>query len=82
MSTIELKNKLHSLIDSISDNEKLKALVNLLNTNELNGDWYDELSISQKTSIDRGLTDIKNGRIKSDQDAKAEIDKFISEKYA
>lgn len=82
MSTIELKNKLHSLIDSISDNEKLKALVTLLNTNEHNDDWYDELSNGQKASINRGLTDIKNGRIKTDQDAKAEIDKFISDKYA
>lgn len=82
MSTIELRNKLHSLIDSINDNEKLKAVLTLLNNKESNDDWYNDLSSNQKQSIEKGLDDIKNGRLKSNVEAKAHIDNFISKNYA
>lgn len=81
MSTIELRNKLHSLIDSISDNEKLKALLTLLNANDSTKDWFDNLSDSHKKSIERGISDIKNRRVTNDEEARNEIDKYIAENY-
>ncbi len=81
MSTIEIKNRLHSLIDTINDSEQLKAVLTLLSANESTGDWYDDLSENNKASIERGLDDIKNGRVTSHKEARAGIDKYIAEKY-
>ena len=82
MSTLGLKNKLHSLIDTINDSDKIKAMLTLLNVNDSTDDWYDDISDNQKASIKKGLNDIKNGRVKNHKEASAEIDKFISENYA
>ena len=41
MSTIELKNKAHSLIDAINDSATLQAIITLLNKSEtVENDWW------------------------------------------
>lgn len=69
MSTIELKNKLHSLIDSIGDNERLQAMLIFMNSNTTT-DWWDDLSDENKNDIEEGLNDLKNGSIHSDEEVR------------
>jgi hypothetical protein len=51
-----------STIEDISIIEKINALRN----NE-NSDWWEEIDAVNKASIERGLNDLKNDRIHSDQ---------------
>lgn len=81
MSTIELKNKLHALIDTINDNDKLKAMLTLLNVNEVENDWYEDLSDAQKQSIEKGLDDIKHGRVKNHEEVMDEMKKKYPQLY-
>ena len=66
MSTAEIKYSLHSLIETISDSKTLKVVYSLLSkksTKEV--DFWDELSDAEKAGIERGLKDIKEGRVVS-----------------
>ncbi|MEN8958616.1 MAG: hypothetical protein ABF242_10620 [Flavobacteriales bacterium] len=78
MSTIELKNKLHSLIDSIGDNEKLQAMLIFMN-NSTTSDWWDEMSDDNKNDIEEGLNDLKKGNIYSDKEVRNNVRKRIIE---
>jgi len=66
MSTIELRSSLHQLIDRIDDDTVLQAHLTLLarEANQPSGDFWNDLSISQQASVDRGLTDLIAGRRK------------------
>lgn len=66
MSVAELKTNLHQLIDDISDSKMLQAIYTLLsNKGEEKTDWWDELSVKEKASIERGLKNVKEGRVHS-----------------
>ncbi|MDR0802149.1 hypothetical protein [Fluviicola sp.] len=73
MSTVDLKLNLHRLIDGVSDNSVLAAVYTLLSKATANQnqeeDWYNEFSDEAKASIERGLSDLKNGRMLSHEDA-------------
>ena len=43
-------------------------------------DWAENLTDSQKKSIDRGIEDIKNGNTYSHEEAKEKIKKYLLEK--
>lgn len=64
MGTLELKNKIHSLVDTINDDEMLQAILTLLDRSNTN-DWWDELSAEEKASIENGLKDIDEGNVNS-----------------
>lgn len=66
MSTLELRSSLHVLIDQIDDNEVLQA-IRILLSREMNqrSDFWDELTVEQKESIDKGIADLNAGRKKS-----------------
>ena len=69
MSTIELKNRLHSLIDTVNDSATLQAILTLLNkSEESEKDWWKELDAEQKATIEEGLKDIKEGRVYSHEE--------------
>nr|WP_293844911.1 hypothetical protein [uncultured Arsenicibacter sp.] len=63
MSTLELRSSLHVLIDQIDDNEVLQA-IRILLSREMNqrSDFWDELTVEQKESIDKGIADLNAGR--------------------
>ena len=66
MSTLELRSSLHVLIDQIDDNEVLQAIHKLLEEKaNADVDFWDELSVEQKESIDRGIADLDAGRKKA-----------------
>ena len=64
MSTIELKTSLHKLIDTIQDSKTLQAIHTLLSKEAIiEADWWNEISDKEKASIERGLKDVKAGRV-------------------
>jgi len=80
MSTVELKLSLHQLIDGVSDNSVLEAVYTLLSKATANQeeDWYNLLSEEEKASIERGLDDLKNGRVVSHEVAAKRISEKVS----
>jgi hypothetical protein len=59
-------------------NAKAIALINYLKTLDFveltkSVDWWDELSEDNKASIQRGLDDLDNGRVFSDEDARKAV---------
>ena len=40
-------------------------------------DWWDEISLEEKTAIDKGLADIKAGRVRPHKDAKKLYAKWL-----
>jgi predicted transcriptional regulator len=79
MSTADLKLNLHQLIDGVSDNSVLEAVYTLLSKATANQeDWYDSLSEMEKSSVERGLEDLKNGRTISHEDAVKRISEKVS----
>jgi len=64
MSIAEIKQAKSSLIawiEQLSDTNMLSVLENLKNS-KTEGDWWDELSESQKKSLNNGLKDAQEGR--------------------
>jgi predicted transcriptional regulator len=41
-------------------------------------DWWNELNDENKASIERGLEDLKNGRVHSDEDVRKSVRDYIS----
>lgn len=78
MSTSELRLSLHQLIDAVTDSSVLQAIHTLLSQASKEEDWYTELSDASKASIERGLDDLKNGRVISNEQAMARITDKIS----
>jgi predicted transcriptional regulator len=77
MSTAELKSNLINLISRINDNSKLQAIYTLLSSaDKVDGtDWWDELSHTEKASIEKGLEDYKNGNVFTSEQVKSEMAK-------
>lgn len=59
-------------------NSKAIALINYLKTLEFvelteNSDWWDDLGEQSKSSIEKGLEDLRNNQTHSDQEVKSSI---------
>lgn len=59
-------------------NSKALALLNYLKTLDFveltkSADWWDELSEDNKASIERGLDDLNNNRVHSDEDVRKSV---------
>lgn len=59
-------------------NDKTIALINFLKSLDFveltkANDWWDELGTESKASIERGIDDLKNDRVHSDQDVRNSI---------
>lgn len=77
MGTVELKNRIHSLVETIADNEKLQSVIHYLQTINGSDDWWDDLTVEQKMSINEGINQLDNGeRIPHDQVMKS-VDKLL-----
>ncbi|MCC5935317.1 MAG: hypothetical protein LAT75_11985 [Candidatus Cyclonatronum sp.] len=65
MTTAELNKKKLALIawiNTLSDERTIDFLESIKSSGS-NGDWWDELSISQQKSIRTGIDDIKKGDV-------------------
>jgi hypothetical protein len=69
MSTLQLKTELHILIDHLQDNDVLSAMKTLLSrSNNVENDFWNELSEKDKIDIRKGAEDIKSGRVYTYED--------------
>ena len=60
------------------NNSKASALLTYLKTLDFvelskTTDWWDEISIENKASIERGLDNLKNGKVHSDEDVRKSV---------
>jgi hypothetical protein len=64
-------------------NSKAKALLEYLKTldfvtlTDTNTDWYDDLSVSDLSTINQGLEDLKNGNFQSDFEVRNTVSQRI-----
>jgi predicted transcriptional regulator len=70
-------------------NERTLAILQLLKTDssimieeETQEDWYDELTPEQRESINRGLADVRAGRVTPHETVVSEIRQLIESKQA
>ena len=77
MSTLALKKQLIDKIESTDDHTILEEVYRILDIGEDNFDIY-QLSDEQRLAIDKGLDDIKHGRVISHEEAKKEIEEWLS----
>ncbi|GGG61364.1 hypothetical protein [Epilithonimonas arachidiradicis] len=73
----DLKSLPTELLQQVSD---YVAFLKMKYTGQVNEDWADYLSESQKESISKGLEDIDNGKVYSHEEAKERIRNYLSEK--
>lgn len=76
MSTAELKYSIIELISSINDESKLRMIYQSISSDSK--DWWEDLTEDQKASVERGLEDIKHGRITPHDQAMAELREHIN----
>jgi len=78
MSTLDFKEMIHARIDSIDDNEFLSKVYDILeNGIPLPNDILTNKSLLN--SIERGLDDIKNGRVITLDQSNKEIDQWLNQ---
>ncbi len=65
-----IKLELIEWLTKLDDKETIEYLKIVKDSRSVNNDWWDDLSESQKTGIERGLNDIKNGRTISHDEVK------------
>ena len=61
MSTLELKLQLINWLTDLKDKKLLTSLSSIKDSEQSN-DWYKQLSVKQKKSLERGIDDHKKGR--------------------
>ena len=77
MSIIELKQKLHTQIDLIDNDELLEEVYRFLELGSFNKDEF-QLTEEMKRSIDQGLEDFKAGKLISNEKVKIELNKWLN----
>lgn len=73
MSKAELKEQLKQRINLIDDEPFLQKILDMVNEE---APVY-KLSDAQRASIQRGLDDVKAGRVTSDEDFQKELDEWL-----
>jgi len=75
MSTAEeIKQSLHQLIDQINDESKLRVVYSAFGENQ---DWWDDLTDSDKESIQIGLDQLEKGNSMDYNDVKKKADSIL-----
>ena len=76
MSIATLKKEVKKNIDKAD--ERVLKMVNALLLADQEEDWYDELSDDAKASIEKGLDDVKNGRVVSHEVVMKKYKKWLT----
>jgi hypothetical protein len=76
-SSIE-KEKLEIIkwVTNLKDNTAIERL-KMLRENRNKSDWWNEITEEEKSAIDKGLADIKAGRVKPHKEAKKLYEKWL-----
>jgi predicted transcriptional regulator len=70
MGKQELKSELLEWLSSLEDMDTLQYLKMIMESGIEENDWWDDLTNSQKQGIERGLNDVKLGRLTSHEEVK------------
>jgi predicted transcriptional regulator len=77
MTQTEIKQEIHSRLDSMNDDSILEIVYDILaNGVPISNEILTNSILNQK--IDRGLDDIKHGRLISDEQANKEIEEWLN----
>jgi hypothetical protein len=79
MSELNLeKEKLEIIkwVTNLRDDTAIQRL-RMLRVNSKKSDWWNEITEEEKTAIDKGLADIKAGRVKPHKEAKKLYEKWL-----
>lgn len=63
-------------VTSLKDDSAIEKL-RMLRSNPKKNDWWNEISEEEKTAIDKGLDDIKAGRVKPHKEARKLYEKWL-----
>ena len=63
-------------VTGLKDNTAIEKL-KMLRVNPRKLDWWNEITDEEKTAIDKGLADIKAGRVKPHKEAKKLYEKWL-----
>jgi predicted transcriptional regulator len=63
-------------VTGLKDNTAIEKL-RMLRENPRKSDWWNEISQEEKMAIDKGLADIKAGRVKPHKEAKKLYEKWL-----
>ncbi|HMI64951.1 MAG TPA: hypothetical protein VK517_02880 [Cyclobacteriaceae bacterium] len=63
-------------VRSIKDDTSIERL-KMLRDNPKKFDWWDEITNEEKTAIDKGLADIKAGRVRPHKEARKLYEKWL-----
>ena len=64
-------------IARLNDSKTIEKLKQFREEYSKSSDWWDEISITEKESIERGLKDIENGKVHSHDSAKKIYGKYL-----
>lgn len=79
MSTTQIRERFHSLIDHISDEDRLKNLYDALaDADIVPQEITDELTPKQRQRLEISLEQVRNGDVISHQEVKRQIDEWLS----
>lgn len=70
------KLKIINWIASLTDESIIQKL-KLLREQEKNTDWWDEISEEEKASIQRGLEDVKAGRVVPHEEVRKKYEQYL-----
>ena len=76
MSTLEFKKLLISKIDDIDDIELLRLVYKLLDYSSKSESIY-HFTGEEKTDVELGIQQVKDGLVISDEEIQSEIDKWL-----
>ena len=76
MSVATQKLNLIQWISGLQDSSTLKALETIKEQNSMD-DWWDNLSIAEKTSIEEGLSDVLIGKTIAHSEVKKRYEKWL-----
>jgi len=65
-----IKLELIQWLAKLEDDETLDYLKVVKDSNKTRTDWWHDLSVEQRTGIEKGLKDIDSGKIQSHKDIK------------
>lgn len=65
------KLELIEWLTHLEDENTIAYLKEMKDATESNGDWWDDLSESQKASIKRGLKDLEEGKVTPHEEVKS-----------
>ena len=79
MRTIEIRQRLIEEINSSNNKNLLEEMYNFFSKDNATESVY-KLSKNQKSAIDKGREQIKNGQSQTNEEVNSEIDKWLNEK--